>query len=438
VIADFEPPTAGSISPANATAQTASDDAPQGQRYLRLTAATTQPGRAYVRLPVPKDIDFTRPDRLTAQVRAPQGDEKVELRWLALGEKGRPIFQRRFMLTPGEKWVKLDEPLRDWRWDSRFIGDWREVREIVLRIESGTRSVEVDDIRVAGEAQPDARVKWLLELAFEGRPTKHLLEDNLLVATDAVEAFGDSELSRLLQDMKNVRAFVRRAFANVLKPTESGGPLALLIFKDNAAHRRFFDRLGERYRAEIAPPSAQGYTIQDMATSTYRAELGPRRPVYVHESTHAIIARDLRLQVGYAPHTPLHEGIANYVQVCVHPQSVSRRTYVDNFAGPIDRGGGGLFVPLRQLFEMRVTTREYAQLASVMAYLLENDPQLLDGLIQGIADGQTASSVIEMSNKTWPQLQESWQAWGRKRFAAGGNENGAVFDPPVEFRQGPF
>jgi hypothetical protein len=432
VIADFESGSTSSLRPSNATAQTLSDGAAQGQRYLHLAAATTQPARALVRLNVPKDIDFSRRQSLSAQLRAPRTKTAIELRWLALDEKGRPIFQRRFNLEPGEKWIQLDQPLRVWRWDNRFIGDWSEVREIALRIETPSAQVDVDDIRLKDEPPPDERAKWLLELAFEKRPTRFLLEDQMLVASDVVDAFGNSELSRLLQDMKQVRAFIRSAFKNVVRPTESDGTLALLIFKDTAEQRAFIERLSEQWQADISFPQAAGYTVQDIATSTYLKDLGPRRPVYIHEATHAIVARDLRLQVGHPPHTPLHEGLASYVQACVHPKSLDRRLLIGAFAKQIDPQSRE-FKPLDKLFGARATLADYPQLATTIAYLLENDPRLLDSLIQGIADGQSADSVVQMSGTTWQRVQEQWQAWGRKRYAAG-TEGQAPFDPPPQLR----
>jgi hypothetical protein len=112
---------------------------------------------------------------------------------------------------------------------------------------------------------------------------------------------------------------------------------------------------------------------------------------------------------------------------------LSRRIYVENFAKPIDPQGRGLFKPPDKLFETRATLEAYAQLASITAYLLDSDPQLLDELIQGIADGQSAASVVQKHATTWQQLQEDWFAWGRMRFAAG-TESRPAFDPPAELR----
>jgi len=207
-----------------------------------------------------------------------------------------------------------------------------------------------------------------------------------------------------------------------------------LIFADDAAHREFFARLGQQWRAEIAPPSAQGYTVQDIATATYRPELGVRRPVYLHESVHAIVSRDLRLLVSHDPHTPIQEGIASYVQLCVYPQSLDPQTYVQNFRKPIDPSGQGFFKPLEMLFSLPATPRQYAQLASLVAYLLENDQPLLRELARGLADGQTAEEILLNHGTSWQQLQDAWLAWGRQKFPAAQHDHPPPFDLPAEFR----
>ena len=184
----------------------------------------------------------------------------------------------------------------------------------------------------------------------------------------------------------------------------------------------------------ISPPKAGGYTVQDVASSTYKPELGPRRPVYLHESVHAIVARDVRLIPGYPPHNALQEAVANFVQICVFPKSLDRGIYAKYFAQPIDPSGGGIFKPLERLFADPVTTKEYAQLASVFAYLLEKEPALLRELAKGSASGISASDVLQKRHTSWQQVQDAWTAWGRQRFAAGGNSNAPIFPLPPELR----
>lgn len=429
-IADFEPASDPKWEARNVAAAIASEAPTQGQAYLKLSNPQ-EPRRAYVRLPVPADADFAARASLSAQLRNPAGTGEVKLAWLALDAAGRPIFQRRFTLAPGEAWIRLDEPLGAWRWDDRFVGGWDEVRSLALRIDSDAAEIHLDDVRLAGDAQADAPQRWLLDVAFGDRTYKKISDDGLLVATDALEGFSDADLQRLLRDMRQSRLFLRRIFGPAVRPTEQSGSAALLIFSDPAEHRAFFERLGQQWRVTISPPSAQGYTVQDIATSTYRAELGPRRPVYLHESVHAIVARDLRLQSSHEPHTPLQEGLANFVQICAHPQSLKRRVYVDAFARPFDASTGGAFKPLQALFESRATPREYAQLASVVAFLIERKPELLQAIAKGLAEGAPIGQILSRQGTSWQGLQDEWLAWGRARYV---DDNGPIFDVPPELR----
>ncbi len=191
-----------------------------------------------------------------------------------------------------------------------------------------------------------------------------------------------------------------------------------------------------RGRVEIGAAESAGYTVQDIATSTFDAKLGPDRPVYFHEAVHAVVARDLRVRTAHDPHRPMQEALANYLQLCRHPNSLPRGAYVKQFARPIDPSGKGFFKPLETLFTKPVTPHEYAQLASVAAYLVEEDPELLRELARGLADSEAATDVLARTGTTWRQLDDASVAWGRKRFdaGAGGDADAPAFTPPAEFR----
>lgn len=428
VVADFESQIPVPLQAKNATAEISSEEPAQGQAFLRLDL-TGQ--RAYVRLPV--GVGFAGRDRLSAAFRTPVA---VELRWLALDRRGRPIFQRRFRLEGSEKWIRLEEPLRDWRWDDQRVGRWPEVRELALRVESSASRIDVDDIRLLGVETAEDRAKWLVQLAFGDRQLRIARQDDLLVATDAIDAFPDDDLHRLLKQMHQARQFVRRVFGQAVCTEQEPMPIALLIFADEANREDFLSRLGRQWRVQIAPPAAQGYTVQDIATAVHRAELGVRRPVFLHEAVHAIVARELGLLVSHDPHTPIQEGIANYVQLCVHPESLDRQTYIRNFRGEIDPSGRGFFKPLELLFAGRATAERYAQLASVTAYMVEHDQPLLNELVNGLAEGRTAGEVLASHGLSWQRFQEGWQSWGRRKFVGQRPTDSLLFDPPAEFRLG--
>lgn len=439
VVNDFEavaaPAVAAAIQPANLTVAASSDGAAEGKSYVRLSPTRPEANVAQLRLPLAAGGNPAGRASFTAAVRAPGATRTIELRWYALDARNRPLFQRRVDLEPGEKWVRLDEPLRTWRWDNRRVGDWDEVTSVTVVVAApDVERVDLDDVRFTGAADEARNADWLLDLAFADRPRETAHADGLLVATDAVDAFAPADLNRLRDDMRRARAWLRRTFGDAARPTDDvAAPAALLIFKNAHDYPQFYERLGRAWRVNIAAPRAQGYTVQDVATSTYDPKLGPRRPVYFHEAVHAIVARDLRLLAGHEPHKPLQEGIANFLQVCAHPQSLPRSAYVKHFARPIDPGGGGFFKALETLFTKPVTTKEYAQLASVIAYLVEREPKLLRDLARGLADGGTATEVIARAGTTWAKLEAAWFAWGQERFR-GGNPDAPAFAPPAEFR----
>jgi hypothetical protein len=427
VLAEFESGGAAALTAANLTAAIDADAAPQGQRYLHLT--TGKAGGGAVRLPPVDGGAFVGRDHLSAVLRAPQAEKPVALRWLAQDETGATLFQRRFELPPGATWVAFDEPLEAWRWGDDRAGDWDEVKRLALRVETPAVRVDLDDVRLSGTLDEKMRIDHLLDLAFEHRDRRMVADAELLVATDAVDAFQEADLHRLLSDMQAIRAMFGRVFGQVVRPIDDAAPACLLIFGSDDDESAFLDRLGKLWRASIAPPASQGYTVQDIASSTYRAELGVRRPVYLHEATHAIVAHDLRLLTGNDSHTPLQEGLANYVQLCLFPQSLDARTYPANFAKPIDRSGKGFFQPLETLFARRATTRDYAQLASVIAYLIDADQPLLRDLAAGVAHGVSAGDVLRRRGTHWQALEDAWYAWGRARFAG---KTRAPDAPPFE------
>jgi hypothetical protein len=436
IVATFEDGTPTPVTLQNMTAVEPSADAAEGSRYLSVTPTDDEPSRALLRLRLADDAGPVGRAKLTAAVRVTSEQPDVELRWLAVDGDKHPLFQRRFTLKPGEQWVRIDEPLRAWRWDNRRVGDWDEVKEIALVVASaGVKRLDLDDVRFTGRATADERETWLLDLAFADRSRETAGGDGMLVATDAVDAFAEPDLQRLLGDVRRARAFVRGAFGDAVRPTDQhAAPVALLIFQEPEHFGDLFKRLGEQWRATITPPKAHGYTIQDVAASTYEERLGPRRPVYLHEAVHAIVARDLRLVIGHAPHWPLHEGIANYVQLCAFPHSIDRSAYVKAFANDIDPTGRGFFKPLEVLFAKRGTTREYAQLASVVAYLVERDRPLLAALAKGLADGQSASDVLAKHGTTWAKLQDAWIEWGRARFKEDRPKDAPIFELPSELK----
>lgn len=436
-VADFESGVAPAVAGAQASASLQTDAPAQGKAFLRIERAGDLTAPAGVRLPLPAGANAENHAGVRAAFRA-EAEGPVALRWLALDESGKLLFQRRFTLHPREQWVTIDEPLAAWRWASDRTGDWDEVRTLALRIESSATSVDLDDVRLAGDgatpgaAHPDAET--LLKLAFEDAPSRHLLRDGIFIATDAVDELSDADLEKLAHRGAAVRAFIRRAFAPVLRPTSEPAPVSLLIFRRREGEQAFHRRLGAYWRADVAPSTSGGYTLQDISTSTYDPRHGADRPVWLHELTHGIVARHLRVISGWPKHRWLQEGLANYVQLVVYPGSLDPRAYAGAFGQPVGANPRGLFRPLDELLEKDVDARGYAQAASLIAYLLERDPETLQALARGVADGQPPRQVLQQRGSSVQKLQDDWHAWGRQRYVEPPEPPKEHFSSPPELK----
>lgn len=419
-VIDFENGVPDAVRPVGLEVKLRDGPAPQGRRYAELIRKPEAPA-SYVILPLPPGRDLSRVSALRFRVR-PDDDapaDPLELRWLAIDEGNRVLFQRRLTIAHDADWQDLREPLSLWRWDNTRTGDWRDIRRLALRIETRNAQVLLDDVRLEPGERGDASAARsdddLVRLAFGDRPARRAAGDGLLVATDQQDRFTDAELEALRHDMLRARRFIARVFGPAVRTTNPTQSVALLIFDTPDSERRFHEGLGKLWRVEIAPPRSGGYTVQDISTSTWNERFGTRRPVYLHETVHGLIARDLRLLTGHAPHTWLHEGLASYLQVAVYPDSLAADVLANGFKLGIGQKDSR-FIPLEELFRSRVQLSDYPQALSVVAYLVEKEPELLRDMATALAGDQAVADALQRRGMTVDQLQEAWLAWGRTRF----------------------
>lgn len=419
---DFEREVPGAVRAVGVQLKLRDGPAPQGRRYAELVREPDTPA-SYVILPLPDDRDLSRVAALRFHAR-PDDDAPaapLALRWLALDDGNRVLFQRRLTLPHDADWQDLREPLSSWRWDNTRTGDWRDVRRLAIRIETPAGQLLLDDVRLEpgdrGDASASRSDDELIRLAFGDRPVRRAAGDGLLVATDQVHRFRDADLEAIRLDMLRARRFIARVFAPVARTTNPAQSVALLIFDTPDSERRFHESLGKLWRVEIAPPRSGGYTVQDISTSSWNERFGVKRPVYLHETVHGLLARDLRLLTGHAPHTWLHEGLASYLQAAVFPDSMPPEVLVNGFQRGVGRPDGR-FLPLEDLFRSRVQLPDYPQALSVVAYLVEKDPELLRAVAAALAGDGTVADTLQRRGRTIAQLQEAWLEWGRARFRA--------------------
>jgi hypothetical protein len=145
-----------------------------------------------------------------------------------------------------------------------------------------------------------------------------------------------------------------------------------------------------------------------------------------------VFATDVRLLSGHERHSWLHEGLGSYVQMCLYPQSVDRRALAANFRKPIPADGSGFFKPLNQVLGGRLPTRQYAQVGTLVAYVVDQKPQWLPVIAEALSAGGDAEMAFGKCGTTLPELQDAWMKWGAEKVGERGDA-GALLPASPEF-----
>lgn len=389
---------------------------------------------AYVVLPLPESLLLDRRSKLTAYVRAAEANAPIVMRWIAMDEDNGLIFQRRFEINGGQ-WQRMEWPLPMWRWGSEKMGAWSEVKSLVLRVESQASEIWLDQLAIeADDSVESASEEAMMKLAYGDRPASMVRTDEFMISTDALAEVSQSQLVAILDHLKRIRGWVRRNFADVDKPIEDGGPVAMFVFRKRENYAEFFRGLGRQWSVEIQPPACSGYTIQDICAAVWEPPPdGQIRPVYLHEATHALVSRELRLLTGEPAHAWLQEGLANYLQLCLFPTSMRRERYIKLFSQPIDKDS--FFRPLSEIIGKPVASSRYAQLASLTAFLVQERPQWLQQIAVSLAQKKDITAILKELDLTLDELQRQWLLWGQKEFAASTQDEVRHFPLPQEWTQ---
>lgn len=398
----------------------------------RLVVAAVGSDAVTVVIPA-QGLDLTARRALALRVHVPD-PRGVSLRLAALDASGaarfvRPVAGR--VLPDG--WCPVEEPLAVWRW-GEGAGDWAQVTAFELTAER-TRRLEVDDVRLApgdpGAAYDPAPIARLHRpLAEQGVGAEASPAGPFLLQVPVALA-SDEGLTRTRRRLAALGAWLDRVAAEAVRPIH-GGPVLLVVCGDRPEYEAFFRDLGRLWRVSIAPPGGSGYAVQDVCAIAHDAEHGLDRPVIVHEALHALAARRLRLVPGDPRHAWLQEGLANYVQLALHPGSFDARTWRPAFRRGID---GRLLRPLRELVAARVPMDAYPQVASTIAFLLADRPRWLGPLARDLADGVTVDASLARLGSSVDALEADWLAWGRATYAATAAEGDRHWPAPPEWSE---
>ena len=418
-----------------------SDDAAEPDRcyHISVNRAAGQT-RGAVLFHLSEGLDPSKYSGVAVRLRAvagPGGNTlPVRVRLLGFDAGTRIVLQRRLDLEPGEAARDVSLPWTHWRWGEFRAGGPAELRRIGLRLEEPApgQQVELDDLRFTdypqGADPAAAGADWLRRLAFGNRDVRMAQADGLLVATDATEELTDADLAQILARMRRVRALVRRLFGDAVRPIQGPHPPALLIFRQRAEYRALCPRLGEAWGDPMPPPVTSGLTFQNISALPFDRRYGADRGLYTHETAHAVLANDVRLGNVSQRYDWLHEGVATYVQWLVHPRPPTRTPLPAAFARPIPPDGSGYFKPLESLMTGIVPRQSFMQLATVVAYLVEEKPDWLPVIARELVAGRTTPQALAACGTSVAELEKAWMAWGKEKFPLRQADNGAEAGKP--------
>lgn len=389
----------------------------EGRRPARLT------------IPLPEGCAIAECTTLTAALRSLSISKDAKCRWLAVDAKGRAGFQRPFDPPAVDTgWQRLEWPLPKWRWGTGRVGDWTQIRALVLVVPPAT-TIGIDALSLLRSFYQTENARdrfWVLQAATWGGPPEITRAGPAWIVTDVEGAAANPDLRRLADRLERVDAWLtdvagprRQPFTGDVAPPRPrlDAPPLVLVFSAAEAYPALFERLGSAWNVSISPPKAGGYTVQDIAAAAWDPAQGFARPVYLHEGVHALAAARLRLVPGHPGHDWLQEGLANYVQLCFHPGSLAKDVYPREFGRPVGERGG-LFVPLADLLPKNVSGRNYAQLANLVAWFLAEQPAQLRAITAATADGASPADAFKAAGTTLEAVEPAWHAWGAKTFTA--------------------
>lgn len=407
---------------------------PGGGQTLALTLPAEAPRVGKASVGVPAGTPWATARALSAWVKCMPASEPRVFRWQALDAAGVAIFQRRFEVGGTGLWTRMEWPLVAWRWGSVRCGRWGEVRRLEIRVERAGTRVELDDWALeAGEgATLGARSSaWLDALAFRGEG-RWLREGGVGIGTDlGEERLATEELRRLHTRLQQAVRWMDRVGGDAVRPVRDGRRAALLLFREKQEYEQFFVRLGAAWNVSIAPPKAGGLALEDFAGSYWDPVKGVDRPVFLHETIHAIVAQRWRIAPRRTGADWMQEGAANYLQLCVYPDSMPRTGWKQWLGKPVGERGGP--IPLVTLMSRNVALREYPQAAAIIAWLVAKHPDWMPGLIRDLADGAGPEKAFEARGSTLDAAEQEWKAWFDATLAPLTDADARHFPLPDEF-----
>lgn len=381
-----------------------------GGRALRLHGSGNR-GSIEQEIDVP---DWRRFRALSIYVEA-TGTEGIEMRVRARSGRGHASMLKRFTVTPGP-WREIVLPLAQWREDTYDqVSDFSHITRVEVQMDQGKGTVAIDDLRLlpgdrGNESCLPMKEDWL-SLAFPNVDGRSYANDHFLLLTNA-RRVDKRAAKKLLARLDEGYALLLERYG---VPGDVEGPVPVFFFATKAQYQTFFERLGDHFRVNIGAPESSGYSCLGVGASFYDRKYGWDRPAFVHEAMHAVLHRLLGLA---SNGNWIQEGLATAVQVQLYPWAVDTDMLLKHL-GDLSKEEKGGFLPLADLLLMkRPSMKNYAQLVTVMEFLVERYAERLADVWKAVRATQTpirtsgADALLETLDTDMPELHEEYVQWG--------------------------
>ncbi|MBL9087886.1 MAG: hypothetical protein JNM10_12185 [Planctomycetia bacterium] len=398
----------------------------------------TGSGDAEIALAFDAPRDWRGFDALVLRASVASGPARPMRVRLATGAAGEGGFVRRFRLAPGGP-AETVLPLRDFRDDGRrVVGDFRRVGRLRIGFDpiEGASPEALPPVRFGavalrrggdGERSCEPTPAERLAVAFPGGAGVAHAGTHVLMLTDAPALRGDDG-PRLV---RRLDAACELAAATYGLDAGRGAPAVLHVAADRDGYLACIARHAQHFAVGIAPPASDGYTVLRRAFSWYDAAKGWDRPVYVHETAHALLVEREGLA---CDGNWVHEGFATALQARVHPASVTA-PWARAF-GALARREKSPFQPWDDaLSDARPALRRYVQLATIVDFAAAKHRDAMPRAwaayrgAPGPFHEAKARPLAEAFGTTPEALEAAWLAWGRATWPEPAPADPAPADP---------
>lgn len=320
--------------------------------------------------------------------------ERLEIR---VYSRERRAWRWYKVMLSNTSWQQLELPLRWFRYSESSHVDWSEAQRFAV-FSSTQGSVQFDKIELVQDQErigSNLVPNELSELAFGARGHVTIRGPFALI-TDADDLEEETILAKLEE--------LQRSVDEMLGDYEyEEGSIPLIVFSQEPDFQAFFPKLGAVLQATVRPPRTQGFTVFSIACCVRSDEFGPIRPIYVHETCHALLAE--RLGIDNSSEW-LHEGLASHFQSRLMAQDENRK----QAAADVLRSPAAWD---KLLSGSPIELSDYAEAMFIIEWL-QQDAATQERFVKSLANVRQAGStkfdelILEVCGKPLDEARADW------------------------------